>query len=468
MKDFHHSRDNLKKTKKNNQRKRAQSDLDKEVEAYIMSSDEDYPLYKLANTLKSLKLTPQRAKQLVKGAIRENIKDYDPLADGYSLYLTNGLEETLSKFSMADFVNRNWQYTPLILTNADYKTLQECEKFPLYMDRYDYSLPLHKFGNNISFQNELTFKKRKIKNSNDISFYTTKEENMLFAKVTNLKFEPINHALIREASRDLVQEEREKLKYNPRLYNRTFSISLYALLDGDPKKSHPFIRYDCASMTHSNVFMAGDKREGVYGLESDNPHFHFQNEDDLLLCTRKYRDNSRRLRWKTGKCNSIDLKHLVKYLVGLDNTPYDELEKLDQQNQNYGMPFLNIKIKGKKIDTINIDKLLNSYLCSSQEEKDYINSLREDFKLYCLVKPSGTGEKSFKKLISSLQFLQFVHDERFNSQNCDRLELLSNLEVECATNVVNAITNCSSKILERDYKPKFVIDNEFLSPCEKE
>ena len=470
MNTYHsHSRDKLNRPKKPQTHKRQTiSQLDREVEAYIMSNDEEYSLLKLASTLKSLSLPPQKAKQAVKEAIKENIKQYDDLADQYDLYTTNGLEEELQSFDVSDFMERSWQHRPIILSNNDYMLLQECEKYPIYIDRYDYSLPLHKFGNNINFHNESDFKRRKIINSNDVQFYTTKDENMLFAKVTNLKFEPINYHHIKEAGSGLEGEEKEKLRFNPRLYNRTFSISLYSLLEGDPKKSHPFVRYDSASMTHTNTFLEGDKRIEVFGIESDNPHFHFQNEDDLLLCIRKYRDGDRRIRWKTDKCNSIDCKHLVRYLLSLDNKSQEELEKLDRQNLNYGMPFLNIKVKGKKINTISVDKILENYPCQNENERQYLEELKCSFKMLYSVKSVGGGEKSFKKLISSLQFLQFVSDERSNTQDNGKLELLSNLEVECATGVVNSITNCSEKIIEKDYKPKYVIDNKLIKHNDEE
>lgn len=465
MNDFHnHNRDNLIRPikVKPSQKKRELTALDKEIDAYIMSNDEDYPLLKLAKIIKSLKIQPQKAKQVLKDAIRINIKDYDNKLDDYSLYLTKGLESWLKDFNISEFVERTWQYKPIVLKEKDYLLLQEKEKYPIYINSYDYSIPIHKFGNNINFQNETNFKKKKIDNSNDVQFYTTKEENMLFAKVTNIKFEPISYSLIKKVGHELPPEDKNKLKFDPRLYNRTFSISLYTLLDGDPKKSHPFIRYDSSYCTHTNLFMKNDKRIDVYGVESDNPHFHFQNEDDALLCIRKYRDNNRRIKWKTGKCNAIDCKHLIKYLLKLDNMAKEELDKLDKQNLNYGMPFLNLKLKGKRINTVSFEKILNIYPCLREEDSKFIESLRSDFRNRCFVNSDGEN-KNFQKLIMSLQFLQFVHDGLSTTFDYSYLEILSNLEVECASNIINAISNCSQKIIEKDYKPKFSIDNCFIN-----
>lgn len=464
MNDFYnHSRDNLKQKKaQNSRKKKTLTELDKEIEAYITSSDEDLPLLKLASALKALKIPPQMAKRMVKEAIRDNIKTYDYEVDDYQLYLQKGLDATLQDFDISKFIERSWQYRPIALNAQDYALIQQQEKCPIFINRYDYTIPIHKFGNNINFQNEFAFKKKKIINNNDVQFYTTKDENMLFAKVTNIKFEPINYARLKEAGRELEPNEKEKLKYNPRIYNRTFSISLYVMLEGDPKKSHPFLRYDSSPCTHTNMFLDGDKRVDVYGYEADNPHFHFQNEDDALLCIRKYRDNNRHIKWKTGKCNSIDCKHLIKYLLKLDNMERGELEKQEKQNLNYGMPFLNMKLKGKKVNTQNTSKYFENYPCLNKSEADYIARLREDFKTLNSEKSVGGGDKSFKRLISSLQLLQFVTDERSKATDNAELEILSNLEVECATDVINAITNSSQKIIEKDYKPKFVINNHYI------
>lgn len=461
MNDFHHSRDNLNRSKKPSKKKRQLSELDKEVEAYIMSSDDSFPLLRLANILKAMKIPPQMAKRVVKESIKASIEDYNSDMGDYNLYLTRGLEDALDEFNLDRFMERSWQYQPIALKDQDYRLLNEVEKYPIFIDSYNYSLPIHTFGNNINFHNEHNFSKKKIINNNDIQFYTTKDENMLFAKVTNIKFEPISYVLIKEAVKNMPADSRTKLQYNPTLYNRTFSISLYVLLEGDPNKSHPYLRYDSNPCTHTNTFLGGDKRLEVYGLEADNPHFHFQNEDDALLCIRKYRDSGRHIRWKTGKCNAIDCKHLVRYLALLDNLEQRELHRQEEQNLSYGMPFLDIKLKGKKIITKSVDKLLDEYPLLDEKSGQLIDMLRESFKMLYPVKATQ-GDKSFKRLITSLRFLQLLHDEQSNTLDEEKLEILSNLEIECASDVVGAISSCSQKIIEKDYKPKFIISNQYL------
>ena len=120
--------------------------------------------------------------------------------------------------------------------------------------------------------------------------------------------------------------------YLPTLYDRTLTISMYVLLEGSSNKSHMFLRYDSSSKTHKNIYVGSDKRQSVYGLEAENPHFHFQNEDDNLLCIKKFRDANRHIKWKTGRCNAIDCKHLIKYLLELDSLSQEKLEELSSKN----------------------------------------------------------------------------------------------------------------------------------------
>ena len=453
-------RDNLKSKNAGAPRKKKQTPVSREIEAYLTSGEELYSLLKLASAFEALGIPAQAVKRVTKEAIRENIALHNPSFDSYSLFLHTNLQDLISSFDASDFIERAWQYMPMILHNREYLFLHEQEKYPIFVDKYNYDEPLYKFSNNINFQNETTFKRRKIQNSNDVQFYTNKDEKMIFAKVTNINFAPISHRLIKQVKKTLNEDDQKRIIYSPELYNRTFSISYYVMLDGDPKRCHSFLRYDSAVEPHKNVFFKGDQREEVYGTVADNPHFHFNNEDDGLLCIKKYRDKDRHTRWKTGRCNAIDCKHLISYLQSLDNKSTSEIENLFDSGKHYNMPFLKMKLLGRKVELPTIDNLFKKFLSKKEEcETTLVNSLNKEFSEKVA---KGKTAGCFSKLTTFLELLNFIQEKRSVTSNLAQLEILSNLEVEVASEVVNAISHTHHKILEKDYKPKYVIDGGFI------
>lgn len=453
-------RDNLKSKNAGAPRKKKQTPVSREIEAYLTSGEELYSLLKLASAFEALGIPAQAVKRVTKEAIRENIALHNPSFDSYSLFLHTNLQDLISSFDASDFIERAWQYMPMILHNREYLFLHEQEKYPIFVDKYNYDEPLYKFSNNINFQNETTFKRRKIQNSNDVQFYTNKDEKMIFAKVTNINFAPISHRLIKQVKKTLNEDDQKRIIYSPELYNRTFSISYYVMLDGDPKRCHSFLRYDSAVEPHKNVFFKGDQREEVYGAIAKNPHFHFQNEDDGLLCIKKYRDNDRHIRWKTGRCNAIDCEHLINYLQSLDKKSTSEIESLFYNGKHYNMPFLKMKLLGRKVELPTVDNLLKKFLSKKEEgEGKFIDCLNREFNEKVT---KGKTAGCFSKLITTLELLNFITTKRAKTDKLSELEILSNLEVEAASEVVNAISHTHHKILEKDYKPKYVIDGGFI------
>ena len=110
-----------------------------------------------------------------------------------------------------------------------------------------------------------------------------------------------------------------------------------------------------------------------------------------------------------------------------------------------------------------VDKLLDNYTNDvDQFAIDYASELKRKFKLYYPQKTVGGGEQSFKKLITSLQFLQFLYEERIDTTDLRKLEMLSQIEVITATEVVNKISNNKDKTIEKEYKPKYVIEGDYL------
>ena len=462
-----HNKDSIAKTTKNklyNTKRENIALISGEVDAFLTEKGAK-AVYSLTTAIDKLKMPQHIAKETIKEAIKENIKRYNRKADNSGVIIKVNHPEVLQVFDSEGFIERQWQYIPFILRNKDYLMIQNKAKYPIFIDKYDYSMPLYKFKNNIQFQTEEELRKRKIQNMNDIMFYISDDEKMLFSKVINLSFNPISYSLIKQYKKSLVSDhDKERVLFLPSLYDRSFSISMYVMLDGDPKKTHMYLRYDSSSGIHKNVYIGNDNRQSVFGYEATNPHFHFQNEDDNLLCMKKFRDGQRHIKWKTGRCNAIDLKHLINYLIELDSFSNDKVEKLYHEHLHYNMPFLEAKHNHKQYTITNIRSLMKQYKEKCDEEnKEHIDVLVSKFELINPKAKTNGENKVFNKLLQSLKFLQFLNDERINTSNLRQLETLSQLEIMCANDVMNSISNCKEKIIEKDYQPKYKLNGDYLN-----
>ena len=80
-------RDNLKNKNAGAPRRKKQTPVSREIEAYLTSGEELYSLLKLASAFEALGISAQAVKRVTKEAIRENIALHNPSFDSYSLFL---------------------------------------------------------------------------------------------------------------------------------------------------------------------------------------------------------------------------------------------------------------------------------------------------------------------------------------------------------------------------------------------
>lgn len=370
--------------------------------------------------------------------------------------------EMFDNFDAIDFMARQWQYKPYFVSNADYQKIQNATKNPIFLTHYDYLQPLYTFSNSFVYKDK-KYKRVKDKIKNDVQFYLSQNEDIMCAKIINIRYRPANLKMVGQKSHIAPKEIKPKLVYDNSLYQRSFSISMYVLLDGDPKKAMPYLRYDNDNTPHTNLYIGDDKRRKIFGKTAKNPHFHFQNEDDSLLCLRNFKDNNGRTKYKTGRCNAIDCPHLKNYLIHLDNLSQYDIQKQLEENQTYNMPFLHIKAKGKALN-INVDEIISNYISQrSQEERELlidITSYLEQTKDNPLYKNSNN--KCFGKLIKSLDLLDYLVSIMQQSTNYNQRKLFSHIEIMIANNVINAIDNNNTKIISHGNQPKYEIDGDYL------
>ena len=311
------------------------------------------------------------------------------------------------------------------------------------------SLSLLIFNDRIAIGTEELVQQIKETLKNDIKFYISKEEDIIFSKIIRLKYKPSELSLNQKERK--AREEKEYALYDNFLYNRSMSISMYVLLNGDPNKAMPFLRYDNDKLPHGNVYVGKDKRRKVFGDVALNPHFHFQNEEDSLCCLLKKEG-----RMKTGRCNAIDCAHLKRYLLQLDRLTQKEVEEQEEKNLSYNMPFLKYKLENKKI-IVNADKLFKNFIKDKTEEEI---ELLKDLCLWLSVSKNNKNYNTglcFDKLIRGIDFLNRIAMLMDCSLNLQQRKLYSQLEIVVADSVMNAICNNNSNYILKDYKPKYTI-----------
>lgn len=238
---------------------------------------------------------------------------------------------------------------------------------------------------------------------------------------------------------------------------------MYVLLDGDPNKAMPYLRYDSEQGTHNNVFVGDDKRMAIFGKEAVGPHFHFQNETDSLLCLKKF-NGSEDKKYKTGRSNAIDLPHLRKYLSYLDSLSETRLDYEYQQNRHYGMPFLELKMKGR---TVKVDFV--GAVCKLLEETD-INSAKTQEIKHWLDWAKGLSEyknqdgKKFGKFIMALDFISLLYDLRYKTGDMHERRLFTQMELITSNALINSVSSClNNQIVDEKTQQQFNIDGAYLS-----
>ena len=400
-----------------------------------------------------------KIRPFLKKSIHSYVKHFRKDFEG-SVEIKTCVYDMFRDFNMTDFVERSWQYRPYYIHSTDYTKLQQTRKNPIHITNYDYTQPLYKLSNNIDY-NPRDLKRARIKDivKNDVKFYISQDEKMVFAKIINLKYRPSDLKAIKQHNKDLNEEEREFAVYDNYLYNRSLSISMYVLLDGDPNKAMPYIRYDNDPTDHENLYIGMDKRQDVFKKKACGPHFHFQTEDDSLLCLRKFKGEDGKTKYKTGRCNAINCANLKEYLLNLDAMTEKELESQLRQNLDYGMPFLQYKLDNRKIGQ-SVDHLFYKFI---EDKDDYQMNLLDDLLIWLTTSKDAKVYNRglcFDKFIRGLDFLDVLHANMQASRDYAQRKLFSQLEIVIADSVLNAISNNTSKYVLQDQAPKFTIETD--------
>lgn len=415
-----------------------------------------YNRERVIDKLKLRKVSEGQIRPILKQAILSYAQTYNFCREEDKPFYCANVYELLSSFKAIDFISRNWQYCPQYISKFDYEKLQDVDKNHIFMRGYDYESPVYSFENDYTPQDPKKTKYDDIVKT-DAQFFVDTKSNHMFGKLVRLKYVPHSKKTVKEAMKKYEGEE-DLILNDPEVYDKILSISLCVLFNGDPKKTMPLIRYDSSKLLHTNVYVGNDKRREIFGDYAESPHFHFQNEDDSLLCLKKYKNQENgKMRYKSGRCNAIDCKHLRTYLQDLDSLSEKEVSQLVEQKKDYGMPFLRMKDSGKKFVskfTRNVQEFLQGM---SEEELKACDLLVQWLeKAQRNPEYKNGSEKCFAKMLRTLDFLNYLVKFRAKIEDCKLLKKLTELEILIADDFMNGICNIHS------YETKNNLDEETI------
>ena len=440
--------------------------INDEVENFLTSGERNAVIKNIFQILKQPGCSGD-IKEIIKKTIHHKLMKHYSELEKINIDFPQVAEDVIANFSIEDFLNKSWKYIPYVLKEHEFMRLLSTEKSPIFINNYNYAQPIYSFTNSYKFNSSNKRNKTAEVNYNDIQYYLSKGGTSIYSKIIEVKYQPISMKLVKEKKKELGEDDKDKVLYDGYSYDRNLAVSMYVFLDGDSKKAFPYFRYDSASATHNNFYVGNDKRKDVFGLVAQNPHFHFQNEDDNLLCLKKFTLN-RKVKYRTGRCNAIDIPHLKKYLQDLDNTSLTTLKKQHSEGKNYGMPFLEYKVLNKPI-ILKFNNIIRTFDANfNSEEKEIFKRIIDKFNSQYPKEEQDQNQNFFTNLIKSLDFIQFLYDNIHSNSSINDLkalkekEMMSNLEVSFVSNIVDGICKNSEVFEKENFQPRYSIDAPYL------
>ena len=199
-KNSSHSHSNIKtkrkpKTKTSKEFKKMKKPVKMATSLYL-SGGRDVALSRLSLYLKEPNLN------VVKHHLKDSIQIY---LNHYSKEFESPVEiqdcisDVLKKFNLEKFIECTWKHEPFRLTGDEFQKIRDCAKQPIHVQNYDYSQPIYKLANNITYK-PCQFQQgndNNITRKNDIKIYLSDKEDILFAKFISLRYKPSNFKAVK-------------------------------------------------------------------------------------------------------------------------------------------------------------------------------------------------------------------------------------------------------------------------------
>lgn len=456
------------------------SALGKATEKFLQSSGHE-KISKYIASVSAFVKSEREIPALLKNEIRKILTFENKRFGREDIFLKGNIDRYVENLKVDKFTEKSWIWskTPYALSKEQYAVLMNEKKFPLHMNNYKYDEPLYNFSNNYR-SNERSFEKMNgvDSDSKGVIMYTDAKyyigaHNIAFAKVVSTQYKPIDSAIVEKKAGSVEKYQQQQLVNDPALFDRTLSVVMYCFLNGSPSKAHPYFRYDSGGKPHHNLFINNTEKQKIFGDVAKVPHFHFQNSDDDLICLKKLKGDDNRFKYKTGRCNAIDIDHLIDYLSKIEKMDPKKITSFDIMNNSFDMPFLSIRQENRSMneylkpialeyaETLN-DKdsrfIKNIILAFNQEVKldknTYFAPLKNDLRFLNFL---ALYKKRIAKIVE-VDYLKDIH----------RYELISQLEVRCADKITDMFnSNAKSEYVSRATGKKLTVGAKYLEENKK-
>lgn len=390
----------------------------------------------------------------VKNILIKEIHDYVtkayPLASKSKLYFKpKEFEKLLIAISLKDFTLKKYESYPFLLKKQDFYKMINCPKSHIVVKGFKTG-PTYKFLNN--FVNPVVGADENFTNNYiETQFFASSDRKIIFAKTVRQIFR-INDTkkFLREFSKEAVEHDRS-------IAQRGFSVAMYSFLQGSEKKLSLFARLDDDGFNHRNLLI-DERRKKVFGEVAGYPHFHFQNETDQYLC-RKESDSG----YKTGRCNAIDVPHLIKYLVSLENQTKQQIKSAYARRETLDLPFLDILVEREEFFPKPL-KIVEDFVKNQGEEgvqmcKEFFADFDNNYNLQGIL----GGLDYFKNFAFTLLLLQHISDLYWSEENTNLKykNFLAQFEITLSEKVMDAICNVSERTCRVKGNKHVTMRNDF-------
>lgn len=385
----------------------------------------------------------------VRGLVSEALSfDYQRLENTNFRTNPENFEELSRKFDRTYLTTKKWQTQPVLFKGNVYNFLNLLPKRPIKFAEANSA---------VDYEQHEPIKVQKVHDSSYISnsakFYYNDEFQFLYSTVTSLTFNPINTTEFYgvDPERIGIETFMDETKFEKQV-----DVCTYIVPNGNPEYAVNIMRYDGTGFNHFNQVFYSDEHKEVFGELAEVPHFHFQNNVENLIYTKKEKNNEADRTYSNAGCNAIDIPHLTNYLKKLDELSYSDLQA---STSDFGMPFL----QAKKLNipmAINIKKFIYEYgqvlVNSAALSKDGIKYLTELYEKINSI--SFTDNKPepghFDGLVLSLETLKLINAEREACKD-KRLQFeIMALETVCATKIMETISGKSTNLNNPDKSNK--------------
>lgn len=404
---------------------------------------------RLAGINEFLKTYPHMREELIH-EIHNYILEKYPDADGVSVYCkADKIDELIKEISVKDFNSKKYEFYPFLLKKGDFYKMTACPKNRILVDGFSKTGKSFRFLNN--YVSPVVDKEERFTNDyRETKFYASADRKMIFGKKVRQTFRVSDvEGYLQEFG------EGKDAEYDENISHRGSSVAMFCFLQG--KEEHPelFARLDDDGYDHKNLLIDDDKRR-VFGERAGFPHFHFQNYTDQYLCRK---DTERG--FETGRCNAIDIPHLLNYLKYLESLSPKHLYSLYHKHENCDLPFLDIMIE-RPVFPIKPMKTLKEFMAElSRSEREMCVKFFESFDKRYNKSKALEGLKYYKEFGFTLLLLQFVSDKYWSEKDLTYKKFLGGLEITLSEKIMDTICNVGTKLCMDKHGNPLKIANDY-------